>query len=96
MRLHRRVRTLAAVVSLAAVAAPAAHASSIGEGGGSSPLTSPTVSHAAAHSDSGSPDWAVIAVGAGGAAVLVGAGVGGSRRRNRREASTSAARARVS
>ena len=97
MRLQRRVRTLAAVASLAVVAPSAAQASSsIGEGGGSLPPTAPAVSPASAHTDSGSPDWALIALGTGGAVAIVGVGVGESRRRNRREAAASGVRARVS
>ena len=96
MRLQRRVRTLAAVASLAVVAPSAAQASSIGEGGGSLPPTAPAVSPASVHTDSGSPDWALIALGTGGAVAIVGVGVGESRRRNRREAAASGVRARVS
>ncbi|MGO9890466.1 MAG: hypothetical protein ACLP0L_21560 [Solirubrobacteraceae bacterium] len=90
MRLNRGVRTLAAVASLAAATAPAAHASAIGEGGGGLPATGSSVSHVApGHHDSGSTDWALIAIGAGGTVVLVGAGVGGSRAYSRRRTSTS-------
>ena len=90
MRLQRRVRTLAAVASLAVVAPSAAQASSIGDGGSGLPPTAPVLAHAA-HHDSGSPDWALIALATGGV-VLVGAGVGESRRRSRREAPTNAVR----
>ena len=90
MRLQRRVRTLAAVASLAVVAPSAAQASSIGEGGGSLPPTAPAVAPAA-HHGSGSPDWALIAFATGGV-VLVGAGVGETRRRSRREAPTTPVR----
>jgi len=86
MRLNRGVRTLAAVASLAAATAPAAHAYDIGEGGSG---FTPSASHAApAHPGSSSTDWALIAVGSGGAVALIGAGVGGSRVHNRRRAST--------
>jgi hypothetical protein len=89
MRLHRGVRTLAAVASLAAAAAPTAHAYAIGQGGGSLPATASPAHHVArAWRDPGSTDWAVIAIGAGGALVLVGAGVGGSRVHSRRRTST--------
>lgn len=81
MRLIHGVRTLAAIVGLAAATAPAAHGSAIGQGGGGLP---PTAAHVApAHRDSGSPDAALIAIAAGGAVVLVGAGVGRSRARAR-------------
>jgi hypothetical protein len=87
MRLNRGVRTFAAIASLAAVTAPAAQANDIGEGGGD---PSTTASHIApAHRDSSSTDWALIAVGAGGAVVLVGVGLGGSRAHSRRRRSTS-------
>jgi len=87
MRLNRGVRTFAVIASLAAVSAPAAQANDMGEGGGD---PSTTASHVApAHRDSSSTDWALIAVGAGGAAVLVGAGVGGSRAHSRRRRSAS-------
>lgn len=86
MRLNRGVCTFAAVASLAAAAAPVAGANDIGEGGGD-PVAS--ASHVApAHSDPSSTDWALIAIG-GGAVVLVGAGVGGSRAHSRRRRSTS-------
>lgn len=88
MRLNRGVTTLAAVASLAAASAPAAHASAIGgEGGGGLPPTTPQVT--ASPRDTGSTDWSLIAIGAGGAVVLVGAGVGGSRAYDRRRASRS-------
>jgi hypothetical protein len=87
MRLNRGVRTLAAVVSLAAVTAPAAYANDIGEGGsGLSPALQAQV--ATSHRSAGSTDWPLIALGAGGA-VLVGAGVGGSRAHSRRRSSAS-------
>jgi hypothetical protein len=90
MRLAHNVRTLAAIASLAAATAPAAHAYPIGEGGGGLP---PTATHVAtANRDSGSTDGALIAIAAGGAVVLVGAGVAGSRARGRRRTSTSEVR----
>jgi hypothetical protein len=87
MRLNHGVRTFAAIASLAAATAPAAHASAIREGGDS---LSPAASHVAAHQPgTGSTDWSLIAIGASGAAALVGAGVGGSRAYSRRRTSTS-------
>jgi len=87
MRLNHRVCTLAAVASLAAATAPTAHAEAIG--GGGAPATGSPVSHVTSgHRDSGSTDWALIAIGAGGASVVVAAGVGGSRARGRRRTST--------
>jgi hypothetical protein len=86
MRLNHGVRTLAAVAGLAAATAPAAHASPIG--GGLPPTDSPASHVAPGHRDSGSTDWALIAMGAGGAAVLVGASVGGSRAHSHRRTST--------
>lgn len=83
MRINRCVRTLAAVAGVAAATAPAAYASDIGEGGGGLPFNQVTTTHR----DSGSTDWGLIAVGAGGAIVLVGAGVGGSRAHRRRRTS---------
>jgi len=87
MRINRCVRTLAAVASLAAATTPAAHASAIGEGGGGLPPTS-GAQVATSHHDSSSTDWALLALGTGGAIVLVGAGVGGSRAYTRRRSST--------
>jgi hypothetical protein len=90
MRLHRRVRTLAAVASLAASTAPVAHASAIADGGGGLPPTASPTSHVArAHPESSATDWSLIAIGVGSAVVLVGTGVGGSRARTRRGMSTS-------
>jgi hypothetical protein len=72
---------LAAAATIAAVAAPAASASDIGNGGGLSGL--PLVEHhTQAATPSSSPDWELIVI-AGGAVVLTGVGLGGSRRRAR-------------
>ncbi|HUA71739.1 MAG TPA: hypothetical protein VMA96_11665 [Solirubrobacteraceae bacterium] len=86
MRLNRGVRTFAAIASLAAATSPAAYANDIREGGGNPVPTAAQV--ATAHRNSSSTDWALIAIGAGGAVVLVGAGVGGSRAHSRRRRST--------
>jgi hypothetical protein len=88
MRLNRCARTLVAVVSLAAVTAPAAHANDIGEGGVPLPHASRAQAAISRH-DEGSTNWALIALGGGGAIVLVGAGVGGSRAQRRRRSSAS-------
>jgi hypothetical protein len=87
MGLNRGVRTLAVVISLAAATAPAAHASAIGQGGGGPPTTASPAHHVArAWRDSGSTDWTLTAIG-GGAVVLVGVGIGGSRAYSRRRTS---------
>jgi len=88
MRLNRCVRTLAAVVSLAATTAPAAYAKDIGAGGGGLP-PAPRAQVTTSNHDAGSADWALIALGTGGAIVLVGAGVGGSRAYSHRRSSAS-------
>jgi hypothetical protein len=84
MRLNRGVCTFAAVASIAAAAAPAAFANDIDQGGGDPVATAPQV--VAAHRDASSADWALIA---GGAVLVVGAGVGGSRVLSRRRTSPS-------
>jgi hypothetical protein len=86
MGLTRCARTLAAVASLAAATAPAAYASDIGEGGGGLPVTL-RAQVTTTHHDSGATDWPLIALGTGGAVVLVGAGVAGSRANSRRRTS---------
>jgi len=91
MRLHNHLRVIAATATLAAAGAPAAQAMPIREGGGEPSLPSHHV--AAATSHSGSTDWGLIALAGGGTAVLVGVGVGGSRRVSRKR--RSAARAGV-
>ena len=77
MRTHRCVPTLAAVIALAAPAAPAYGADIDAPGGGG------TVSTVVAHQQASSSDW-LIGVGAAAGVVLVGAGVAGSRRTSRR------------
>ena len=96
MRINRGVRTLAAIASLAAATAPAAYAFDISEGGTGLP-PSPRPRVATSHHDTGSTDWAMIALGTGGAVVLVGASVGGSRAySSRRRSGTEAKPARAS
>jgi hypothetical protein len=82
MRLQNHLRVIATTVTLVAAGAPAAHASAIGQGGGDPVLPGRHV--APATSDSGATDWGLIALAGGGTAVLVGVGVGGSRRASRR------------
>lgn len=86
MRLHNHIRIIATTTVLAAAVAPAAQASAIGSGGGDP--TVPTRQVVAAPSHPSSTDWALIALAGGGTAVLVGAGVGGSRRIGHRREST--------
>jgi hypothetical protein len=86
MRLHKHLHILATAATVAAVSAPVAHAEAISNGGGGGPFTNPhlaPVSHPA-----GSTDWPLIALAGGGTFVLVGAGLGGARRRSTRRAST--------
>jgi hypothetical protein len=90
LRLKNNIRIIATTAALAAGVAPAAHASAI-ESGGGDPVV-PTQQTVAAPSHPGSTDWALIALAGGGTAVLIGAGVGGSRRISRRR---EAARAHV-
>jgi hypothetical protein len=80
---------LAALVTLVGGAAPAGAYTLNAGGGGPAQTTTPVVAH---HHSSGSSDW-LIAVGAAGGVALVGAGVAGSRRANRRTATASQARA---
>jgi hypothetical protein len=76
---------LAAAATIAAFAAPAAHASAIGEGGDLSGL--PVVEHhTQAAPPSSSSDWELIAI-AGTAVIVAGVGLGGSRRHSRQRAS---------
>jgi hypothetical protein len=86
---HRRIIATAAVLATG-VAPAAAQASDIGAGGGEAPLPAP---HIVAPAHPGSTDWALIALAGGGTAVLVGAGVGGSRRITRRRESAARAQA---
>jgi hypothetical protein len=78
MRLSDGVRVLAVTGTIAATAAPAAHATQPMQPSGGVPTTAPAVSQ---QSDS-SPDWVLIGAGAG-AVALIG-GVAGSRRVIRR------------
>ena len=91
MRPHNHLRILATATTVAALSAPAAHAEAIGNGGVGGPLTNHHVAAATHHP--AATDWTLIALAGGGAVVLVGAGLGGSRRLSSRRASASPARA---
>lgn len=91
MRPHNQLRILATAATVAALSAPAAHAEAIGNGGIGGPLTNQHVAAASHHP--GTTDWTLIALATGGTVVLVGAGLGGSRRLSSRRASASQARA---
>jgi hypothetical protein len=91
MRLHNHLRILATATTVAAISAPAAHAEAIDNGGGGQQLAFHPV--AAASHQPASTDWTLIALAGGGTVVLVGAGLGGSRRLSHRHASTREARA---
>ena len=82
MRLYRHVPVLAAVVTLAGASAPVASAEHPLSGSGGGP---PTVTTLATHDSSGSTDWLIGAVAAGGV-VLVSAGVAGTRHAHHRTA----------
>jgi hypothetical protein len=72
-------RMLATAATIAALAAPAAHAKPIGAG---EPFTAvPIAEHHTIQGShpSSSPDWELIVI-AGGAVILTGVGLGGSRR----------------
>jgi hypothetical protein len=85
MRPDRGVRMLAAVVTAAAITAPAAQASAIGV------MTDPGQSMVAvAHHHAASTNWELIALSAGGTIVLLGAGVDASRGFARRQGSAGA------
>jgi hypothetical protein len=86
MRLNNHLRVIATTATLVAAGSPAAQAAAIGQGGGDPAL--PSHHAVAATSHSGSTDWALIALAGGGTAVLVGVGVGGSRRAGRRRSGT--------
>ncbi|HUA72240.1 MAG TPA: hypothetical protein VMA96_14195 [Solirubrobacteraceae bacterium] len=89
MRLKNNIRIIATTAAVAAAIAPAAQAQDIGQGGGDP--TVPTQHVIAAPSHPGSTDWALIALAGGGTGVLIGAGVGGSRRVTRRRDSATRA-----
>jgi hypothetical protein len=91
MRAHNHLHILATAAAVAALSAPAAHAEAIGNGGVGGPLTNQHVAAASHHP--AATDWTLIALAGGGTVVLVGAGLGGSRRLSRRRASASRARA---
>jgi hypothetical protein len=88
MRLHRHLSIIAAAATMAAVTAPVATASDIGEGGGGGLPPVPHHAVATPH-HSGSTDWALIALAGGGSVALIGAGIGTARSAGRRRASTS-------
>jgi hypothetical protein len=90
MRPHNHLRILATAATVAALSAPAAHAEAISDGGGGRTLTNHNVAAAPHHP--ATADWPLIAV-AGGTVVLVGAGLGGSRRLSSRRASAAQAEA---
>jgi len=92
MRLKHNIRIIATTAALAAGVAPAAAQASAIDSGGGDPVV-PTQHVVEAPSHPGSTDWAVIALAGGGTAVLIGAGVGGSRRVSRRRESAERARA---
>lgn len=93
MRLHHCVRMLAAAATLAVASAPAAQASAIDGGGGGSEGTVARVQQHIAPRHSSSTDWELIAIAGGGTVALLGAGLGGSRRRTRRPDSAGDVRA---
>jgi hypothetical protein len=84
MRVKNYLRGLAIAATVAAVAAPAANATDIGEGGGGFPPTEQHVVGASHHP--GSADWTLIALAGGGTVALIGAGLGGSCQVTRRRA----------
>ena len=91
MRLHKHLRVLATAATVAALSAPAAYAEQIENAGGGGPVTNHQVAAVSHHTASN--DWTLIALAGGGTIVLVGAGLGASRRVNRRHASAPEARA---
>ena len=80
MRLYDGIRVLAVTGTIAATAAPAAHATQAMQMSGGVPASA--AAPAVAQQSDGSPDWVLIGAGAG-AIVLIG-GVAGSRRAIRR------------
>ena len=94
MRLHNRPRILATAAILAAVAAPAAHASDIGQGDGGEGLNTVTAQHTSIpRHRSDSTDWETLAIVGSGTVLIIGAGLAGSHQYARRRASATAARA---
>jgi hypothetical protein len=78
MHLHKHLRILATAATLAAISAPAAQASAIGEGGSGLPATT---HHAlAAHHSTNSTDWELVAITSAGAITLAGATLARRRR----------------
>jgi hypothetical protein len=84
MRSRNHIRILATVATIGAIAAPAAQASAIGEGGGGVPPASHPTAVVTSSPDPGVSGWEVIALGAGAAVAGVAAGAVGSRQISRR------------
>ena len=80
---HRRTAAIAAAALALAIAAPAADAKPIGAGPVYSIAPPSDIRPATSHMTAGSSDWAYAAIGSG-VAVLVVAGVGGTRVASRR------------
>lgn len=87
MHLHTHLRILATTATIAGLAAPAADAIDIGQGGSGLPAISHQVVATPHHSSA--TDWTLIALTGGGTVALIGAGLGGSQRIARRPNSTS-------
>jgi hypothetical protein len=88
MRPHHGVRTLAAVLTAAAITAPAAQANFGNFYAPYTPLNSAAVHHA-----DGTTDWTLIGLSAAGGVTLLGAGATTSRRLRRRDPSVGGIRA---
>ena len=91
MRVHNHLNILATAAAVAAISAPAAQAEAIADGGGGGALTNQHVAPASHHQPT--TDWTMIALAGGGTVVLIGAGLGGTRRLSNRRASASQAQA---
>ena len=89
MRIHTHLRILATTATIAGLAAPAASAVDIGQGGGGLPAVNHPVAATPHHPSS--TDWTLIALAGGGTVALIGAGLGGSQQIARRRNSTSPA-----
>ena len=108
MRLHHRIRTLAAVLTAAAISAPAAYGkyadagdpaqTAAGHPTGASQALHPnpdsqaTGSTPAQHPSEGSTDWALIGVTTAGGIALIGSAAAASRRVTRRSSRIRAAK----
>ena len=87
MHLRNHLRVLATTAILAATSSPAAYASDVGQGGGG---LAPALNQPTARSHhSTSTDWTLITLASGGTVVLIGVGLGGSRRLSRRRTAAS-------